>query len=98
MKYSPVYFNLFNMESLIYNEYYTDEDVIFIAPTTKSGIRKSTISYCKSNHWSLSYEKLRIATPEEKHWLNECIRLNKYISFDEAMKTYVNQYEINLIL
>jgi hypothetical protein len=30
----------------------------------------------------------RHATSEEKHWLNECIRLNKYISKEEALKTF----------
>jgi hypothetical protein len=30
----------------------------------------------------------RHATLEEKHWLDECIRLNKYISKEEALKTF----------
>lgn len=39
-----------------------------------------------------SYEKIRLATPEEKHWLNECIKLNKFITFDEAIKTFIPEY------
>ena len=34
----------------------------------------------------------RLATSEEKHWLNEAIRLNKFITFEEAMKTFVTEY------
>ena len=32
------------------------------------------------------------ATSEEKHWLNEAIRLNKFITFEEAMKTFIPEY------
>jgi hypothetical protein len=35
---------------------------------------------------------IRLATPEEKHWLLECIRLDKFISKEEAIKTFVPEY------
>ena len=31
-------------------------------------------------------------TSEEKHWLNEAIRLDKFITFEEAMKTFIPEY------
>ena len=34
----------------------------------------------------------RLATSEEKHWLNTCIKLDKFITFEEAMKTFVTEY------
>ena len=38
------------------------------------------------------YNNMRLATPEEKHWLNECIKLDKFITFEEAMKTFIPEY------
>lgn len=35
---------------------------------------------------------IRLATPEEKHWLNECIRSNKYLDKEVAMLTYKPKY------
>jgi len=32
------------------------------------------------------------ATPEEKHWLEECIKLDKFITFDEAIKSFIPEY------
>lgn len=32
------------------------------------------------------------ATPEEKHWLNCCITADKFITFEEAMKTFIPEY------
>lgn len=37
-------------------------------------------------------EKLKLAEPEEKHWLLECIKLNKFITFEDAMKTFTPEY------
>lgn len=39
-----------------------------------------------------AYDNIRLATPEEKHWLEECIKLDKFISFEEAMKSFVPEY------
>ena len=35
---------------------------------------------------------MRLATPEEKHYLNTCIKLDKFITFEEAMKTFIPKY------
>lgn len=34
----------------------------------------------------------KLATPEEKHWLNNCIKEDKFITFEEAVKTFVPEY------
>jgi len=107
MKYSPVYFNLLNMKEfdlkiteLVTGEIYKCSNGTFL----KWGDKDSTNSINNSRqYWNSpgvynNKFNFRNTTLEEKHWLNECIRLNKYISFDEAMKTYTNQHEINLIL
>ena len=36
---------------------------------------------------------MRLATSEEKHWLNCCITANKFITFEEAMKTLIPEIE-----
>ena len=37
----------------------------------------------------------RLATPEEKHWLNTCIKAGKFISKEKALKTFNNRnYEV----
>ena len=33
-----------------------------------------------------------LATPEEKHWLNTCIEQDTFITFEEAMKTFIPEY------
>jgi len=32
------------------------------------------------------------ATPEEKHWLETCIKADKFVEYEEAMKTFVPEY------
>ena len=32
------------------------------------------------------------ATPEEKHWLKTCIKANEFVSYEEAMKTFIPEY------
>lgn len=44
-----------------------------------------------NNH---GYTETRLSTPEEKHWLEECLRLGKGILYQEAMKTFNPSYEI----
>ena len=45
---------------------------------------------CKGG--GFAYDNMRLATSEEKHWLNEAIRLDKFITFEEAMKTFIPEY------
>jgi len=35
---------------------------------------------------------IKLATPEEKHWLESCITADKFITFEEAMKTFITEY------
>lgn len=39
-----------------------------------------------------SYNNIRLATPEEKHWLESCIEEDKFITFEEAVKTFIPEY------
>lgn len=32
------------------------------------------------------------ATPEEKHWLETCINADQFVSYEEAMKTFIPEY------
>lgn len=56
--------------------------------------------YKTSPNWgsitSFLSKDIRIATNKEKHHLLECIKLNKFISFEEAIKTFNKEinYEI----
>ena len=48
--------------------------------------------YCK--RWTANgFEKDMIeATPEEKHWLETCIKADKFVSYEEAMKSFIPEY------
>lgn len=42
-----------------------------------------------TNDWAdCKGENLEIANDENKHWLNECIKANKFIPYEEAIKTF----------
>lgn len=41
---------------------------------------------------SFNITELKLATSEEKHWLNTCIKLDKFITFEEAMKSFIPEY------
>lgn len=69
--------------------YWTDEPKTYIFKTNKNG--KGYSSYIHEN-CSYRYNNdeiykwrgnIRLATLEEKHWLNECIKANKFIPFNE---------------
>lgn len=57
---------------------------------TKKEFRSAPNGSCYS--WS----NLRESTPQEIHWLKECIKVGKGIYFEDAMKTFNGepQYEI----
>lgn len=44
--------------------------------------------------------KFKPATLEQQHWLNVCIKADKYITYKEAMETYIEPHteQSNLIL
>ncbi len=45
-----------------------------------------------NNGGNFVIKELRLATPQEKHWLNMCIEADKFISYEEAMKTFIPEY------
>ena len=50
---------------------------------------KSDLYY---NNGNFNIKELKLATSEEKHWLNSCITADKFITFEEAMKTFIPEY------
>lgn len=63
---------------------------------SKGGIDCNAEIEYRINNSSHGYDNQRDATPQEKHWLEECIKQNKIIPYQEAMKTFNGQpiYEI----
>lgn len=45
------------------------------------------LEYRKRND-THGYPITRFPTPEEKHWLEQCIKLDKEVSYQEALKTF----------
>jgi len=77
-----------------------DNPFIFVADPIKNTSQTTGTKYCVVNtqeyfrsnlrcYWT---KGLRHATPEEKHWLNTCIEQNKFVSYEEAMKTFIPEY------
>lgn len=62
------------------------DNYIYIPNSSNTGY------YSKGSNNFGSLKNIRLATPEEKHWLNECIRLDKFITKDEAMKSFIPEY------
>lgn len=51
---------------------------------------ENKISFIKDQAFSMV--DMREATPEEKYWLEECIKADKFISKEEALKTFTHEY------
>lgn len=85
-------------EDLIENEIYkaSNESLTFIMKATKDLNDVINIpsynEFMKSGNFNGRYLTFINATPEEKYWLNECIKLDKFTTFNEAMKTFVPEY------
>ena len=85
-------------EELIEGEIYKvyNGSLTYIMKATKDLENVKNIpEYCefmKQGCFNGSYLTFTNATPEEKHWLNEAIRLDKFITFEEAMKTFIPEY------
>lgn len=85
-------------EKLIEGQIYkaSNESLTFIMKATKDLNNVVNIpSYnelMKNGNFNGSYLTFINATPEEKHWLNTCIKLDKFITFEEAMKTFIPEY------
>jgi len=95
-----------NREDLKQGEYYFNDtgmsDIVFIYNDIISRysikahyylqiIRPSTRGWFKKDV-QISCQNPRLATPEEKHWLDECIRLNKFITKEVAMETFKPEF------
>lgn len=51
-------------------------------------LNQNTINNFSKTGGGFSINDIKLATPEEKHWLNECIRLNEFVTKEEAMETF----------
>lgn len=60
-------------------------------------IYKDKLSNSSWAYWKQS-KNLRLATPDECHWLNECIRESRYIAKEKALKTYKPDYQLSFDL
>ena len=85
-------------EELIIGEIYKADNgsLTYIMKATKDLENVKNIpKYCdfmKHGCFNRSYLTFTNATSEEKHWLNTCIKLDKFITFEEAMKTFIPEY------
>ena len=59
--------------------------------TSLGGIQISKKEYWKSNGWSCK-NNIRLATDEEKAWLQHCIKEDKFVEYEEFMKAYKPQF------
>lgn len=79
----------------IYYLDYTDVDSKYILKSTGGNksdhsirIHDKKYSSYKGNEYDLDHHRVRLATPEEKQWLNVCIAESKFIDKDVALKNY----------
>ena len=85
-------------EELIKGEIYkaNNSSLTYIMKATKDLKNVKNIpEYCdfmKHGCFNSSYLTFTNATSEEKHWLNTCIEQDKFITFEEAMKTFIPEY------
>lgn len=59
--------------------------------TSLGGIQIIKKKYWKSNWWSCK-NNIRLATDEEKAWLQHCIKEDKFVEYEEFMKVYKPQF------
>ena len=55
------------------------------------GIHIKNKKYYKNNGWSCTHN-IRLATDEEKAWLEHCIKEDKFVEYEEFMKVYKPQF------
>ena len=73
----------------VFKHKYTDNDVPAIE---YYAFVSEDRNYFKKDNIHYVFKNLKLATPEEKHWLNEAIKLDKFITHEEAMKTFIPEY------
>jgi hypothetical protein len=54
---------------------------------------ESNNCFRRSTPW-LPNRTIKKSTPQEIDWLNECIKANRFISFEDAMKTFKKDFLI----
>jgi len=59
--------------------------------TSSGGIQISKKEYWESNGWSCK-NNIRLATDEEKAWLEHCIKEDKFVEYEEFIKVYKPQF------
>lgn len=86
-------------EDLIENEIYVHKNGNIVKYKYLSDFGKVCGEYVgesknifNNNGGNFVIKKLQLATPQEKHWLNSCITADKFITFEEAMKTFIPEY------
>lgn len=69
--------------------YYTDEDCFFKVTEKErgDGFRLSSNYYVENNRFGLDKDKLRLCNKDEITWIEACIKANKFIPKEEALKS-----------
>ena len=88
------------IEDEIYSCAYETNHQNYVLKYNKSNyaffINTNSKTFSKSS-WSFWIDKkIKIATPEEKHWFLECEKANKFIPYDEAMETFEKSFKFNI--
>ena len=80
---------------LIEGQYYRVQSYVMKAKGTNTSCYYFTgTSFATSGNFHGYDFEYTLATPEEIHQLNECIKVNKFISKEEAMKTLKKELPI----
>jgi hypothetical protein len=67
--------------------------------TTDYSYRVERNTFSKNDYFGLGgiiEKNIKLANEQEKHWLNECIRQDKFISYEESQKTFQKPFKFNI--
>ena len=81
----------FNPDNLFIWECSNNNELIYNFRLYVSNInaQNGNLSLTELSH---SWDNIFEATSEEKHWLETCIKANKFVPYEEAMKTFIPEY------
>jgi hypothetical protein len=92
-----------SIEDLKEGEYYSTIDnfenkSVFISNKLREYKYFVSTGLWKNGSWSgQNIEKnIKLANEQEKHWLNECIKKDKFISYEESQKTFQKPFKFNI--
>jgi hypothetical protein len=95
-----------NIKELKEGEIYSslNDDGLYIfkckkSKTTDYSYRVDINAFNKNNYFGLGgkiEKSIKLANEQEKHWLNECIRQDKFISYEESQKTFQKPFKFNI--